>query len=157
PHRSHLGGPRIRLNDYHYLCRRVFCISPQKLRPRRTHIHTNPSLLTPRRTRTIHKRGIADRKGSRTMICKVRPERRARQAWCESRRRVCSRKGNLMLTEMCSIRFWITLTVAALSISPGALSADDQETQRAGKVVRLVWFPRFSPDGKWLITAHGSW
>jgi WD40 repeat protein len=62
-----------------------------------------------------------------------------------------------MLTEMCSIRFWIALIFAALSFSPGALSADDQETQKAGKAVRLVWFPRFSPDGKWLITAHGSW
>jgi WD40 repeat protein/tetratricopeptide (TPR) repeat protein len=25
------------------------------------------------------------------------------------------------------------------------------------KLVRLIWFPRFSPDGKWLLTAHGSW
>jgi WD40 repeat protein len=25
------------------------------------------------------------------------------------------------------------------------------------RAVRLVWFPRFSPDGKWLITAHGGW
>jgi WD40 repeat protein len=62
-----------------------------------------------------------------------------------------------MLTELFPVRFWITLTVAALSLSPGALSAGDQEIQKAGKAVRLVWFPRFSPDGKWLITAHGSW
>jgi WD40 repeat protein len=25
------------------------------------------------------------------------------------------------------------------------------------KVVRLIWFPRFSPDGKYLASAHGSW
>lgn len=25
------------------------------------------------------------------------------------------------------------------------------------KVVRLIWFPRFSPDGRRLLTAHGSW
>jgi WD40 repeat protein len=25
------------------------------------------------------------------------------------------------------------------------------------KVVRYTWFPRFSPDGKWLLTAHGGW
>jgi len=25
------------------------------------------------------------------------------------------------------------------------------------KVVRLAWFPRYSPDGKWLATAHGHW
>jgi WD40 repeat protein/serine/threonine protein kinase/predicted Zn-dependent protease len=25
------------------------------------------------------------------------------------------------------------------------------------KLVRLIWFPRFSPDGKWLLSAHGSW
>jgi WD40 repeat protein len=30
-------------------------------------------------------------------------------------------------------------------------------TQTAKADVRLVWFPRFSPDGQWLITAHGSW
>jgi WD40 repeat protein len=67
-----------------------------------------------------------------------------------------SRKGNLMLTATFRDRFWITLT-AAVSLFPGSLSATDQETQKAGKAVRLVWFPRFSPDGKWLITAHGSW
>jgi WD40 repeat protein len=58
---------------------------------------------------------------------------------------------------MCPVRLWITLTVAALCLPPAALSADDQQVQKAGKEVRLVWFPRFSPDGKWLITAHGSW
>ena len=62
-----------------------------------------------------------------------------------------------MLIEMFRVRFWITLTVTALSLSPGVLSADDQAIQKAEKAVRLVWFPRFSPDGKWLITAHGSW
>ena len=62
-----------------------------------------------------------------------------------------------MLAEMFPVRFWIMLTVAALSLSPKALSADGQEIQKAGKAVRLVWFPRFSPDGKRLITAHGSW
>jgi WD40 repeat protein len=31
------------------------------------------------------------------------------------------------------------------------LAADD------AKVVRLVWFPRFSPDGTTLLSAHGSW
>lgn len=25
------------------------------------------------------------------------------------------------------------------------------------KPVSLIWFPRFSPDGKWLLTAHGHW
>jgi WD40 repeat protein len=25
------------------------------------------------------------------------------------------------------------------------------------KAVRSIWFPRFSPDGKWLLTAHGRW
>jgi WD40 repeat protein len=62
-----------------------------------------------------------------------------------------------MLTEMFPVRFCIMFTVAALCLSPGAVSADDKEIQKAGKAVRLVWFPRFSPDGKWLITAHGSW
>jgi WD40 repeat protein len=62
-----------------------------------------------------------------------------------------------MLTKMLPVRFWIVFTVAALSLSRGALSAGGQENQKAGKAVRLVWFPRFSPDGKLLITAHGSW
>jgi WD40 repeat protein len=61
-----------------------------------------------------------------------------------------------MLSQMFPVRFWITLTVAALSLAPGALAAGHQEIQTAGKPGRLVWFPRFSPDGKWLITAHGS-
>jgi WD40 repeat protein len=55
-----------------------------------------------------------------------------------------------MLTEMFPVRFCITLRVAALCLSPGALSAGDQDIPNAGKAVRLVWFPQFSPDGKFL-------
>ena len=62
-----------------------------------------------------------------------------------------------MMSERFPVCFWITLTVAALSLSPATLSADDQEIQNPGKSVRLIWFPRFSPDGKRLITVHGSW
>ena len=40
--------------------------------------------------------------------------------------------------------------VAGMVLAAGRLHAED-------KVVRLVWFPRFSPDGKWLAAAHGSW
>lgn len=35
--------------------------------------------------------------------------------------------------------------------------ADGNAAENDGKVVRLIWFPRFSPDGKWLVSAHGSW
>lgn len=40
----------------------------------------------------------------------------------------------------------------ALFVSGLARGEDPPE-----KVVRLLWFPRFSPDGKWLLSAHGSW
>lgn len=40
----------------------------------------------------------------------------------------------------------------------GATAASAAEEEKGEeKVVRLIWFPRFSPDGKWLLTAHGSW
>jgi WD40 repeat protein len=39
-----------------------------------------------------------------------------------------------------------------LMMSSSVLRGDDEE-----KVVRLIWFPRFSPDGKTLLTAHGHW
>ena len=29
--------------------------------------------------------------------------------------------------------------------------------QQKTKEVKLSWFPRFSPDGKWLLSAHGGW
>ncbi len=47
------------------------------------------------------------------------------RAWCETsavrkpKSSLLSRKGNLMLTEMFPVRFLITLTVAALCLSPG--------------------------------------
>jgi WD40 repeat protein len=48
-------------------------------------------------------------------------------------------------------RLWCCVALFAGIILAGAgLRAED-------KVVRLVWFPRFSPDGKWLAAAHGSW
>ena len=37
------------------------------------------------------------------------------------------------------------------------LPASSPAAEGDEKVVRLVWFPRFSPDGKWLLSAHGSW
>jgi WD40 repeat protein len=45
------------------------------------------------------------------------------------------------------------LIVSAVPASSRCFAADDQ----GGKPVRLAWFPRFSPDGAWLITAHGGW
>jgi WD40 repeat protein len=49
----------------------------------------------------------------------------------------------------------LTLLSAALAVlvsGPVASAADSD-----AKVVRLVWFPRFSPDGALLLSAHGSW
>jgi WD40 repeat protein len=46
--------------------------------------------------------------------------------------------------------------LAAITFLPGGLRGQEKadETEKA---VRLVWFPRFSPDGKLLAAAHGSW
>jgi WD40 repeat protein len=45
---------------------------------------------------------------------------------------------------------WAALAVVVFGpVTPA--TADDE------KVVRLVWFPRFSPDGMLLLSAHGSW
>ena len=49
-----------------------------------------------------------------------------------------------------------TLLGLLLSNSPPA-SVPAQEPQSQQKVVRLIWFPRFSPDGKSLLSAHGGW
>src|SRR5262245_8793327 len=50
---------------------------------------------------------------------------------------------------------WLLIAVAASL--PSAGTSARAEDRAEDKVVRLIWFPRFSPDGKWLITAHGSW
>ncbi len=49
-----------------------------------------------------------------------------------------------------------TLLGLFLANYPSA-SVPAQELQPQQKVVRLVWFPRFSPDGKSLLSAHGGW
>lgn len=46
------------------------------------------------------------------------------------------------------------LSMMFLTMSAGSVISQ----QNSGtKTVRLAWFPRFSPDSKLLITAHGSW
>jgi WD40 repeat protein len=50
---------------------------------------------------------------------------------------------------------WLLIAVAAWFPSAGTSARAEDKAE--DKVVRLIWFPRFSPDGKWLITAHGSW
>src|SRR5690242_3880169 len=47
---------------------------------------------------------------------------------------------------------YLPVVMSVFFASTFARSADEDE-----KLVRLVWFPRFSPDGQWLITAHGGW
>lgn len=49
-------------------------------------------------------------------------------------------------------RFLLTGTAATL-----ALAARGAVVVAAEKPVHLAWFPRFSYDGKWLLSAHGSW
>ncbi len=43
---------------------------------------------------------------------------------------------------------------------PAYRPAGERPGGSAGKLpnaVRLAWFPRLSPDNKWLVTSHGSW
>jgi WD40 repeat protein len=44
------------------------------------------------------------------------------------------------------------VVVVASFLPAGGFAVENDD-----KPIRLVWFPRFSPDGKWLITAHGGW
>jgi WD40 repeat protein len=46
--------------------------------------------------------------------------------------------------------------VAATTFLPGKMWAEET-ADKTERTVRLVWFPRFSPDGKWLLSANGSW
>jgi WD40 repeat protein len=48
-------------------------------------------------------------------------------------------------------RFLVIALFVAVCAPAIELTADEE------KPVRLIWFPRFSPDGKWLISAHGGW
>ena len=45
----------------------------------------------------------------------------------------------------------LSAALAVVASGPVAPAADD------AKVVRLAWFPRFSPDGATVLSAHGSW
>lgn len=49
---------------------------------------------------------------------------------------------------------WTIVLSVLVSVGPTANAEDKPDPE---KPVRLVWFPRFSPDSKFLITAHGSW
>ncbi len=44
-----------------------------------------------------------------------------------------------------------------LIVNSAPTSVPAQEPQPPQKVARLVWFPRFSPDGESLLSAHGGW
>jgi WD40 repeat protein len=48
---------------------------------------------------------------------------------------------------------WETLAVASTAIA--AIPNRAEQVQEGN--VKLIWFPRFSPDGKWLLSAHGRW
>lgn len=46
----------------------------------------------------------------------------------------------------------LAVFLAATGYAPAVRAEDPPD-----KVVRLIWFPRFSPDAKQLLSAHGSW
>src|SRR5262245_31896161 len=50
---------------------------------------------------------------------------------------------------------WVLVTIVACLPRMGSWARAEDKAD--DEVVRLIWFPRFSPDSKWLITAHGSW
>jgi WD40 repeat protein len=49
------------------------------------------------------------------------------------------------------------LLVGGLQAQELSVQKVEDPTMPPEKRVRYVWFPRFSPDGKWLLSAHGSW
>lgn len=51
--------------------------------------------------------------------------------------------------------FSACLLIISAAFAPSDRLAAGEEQE--GKPIRLAWFPRFSPDGNWLITAHGGW
>ncbi|HEX5106353.1 MAG TPA: hypothetical protein VFV87_21185, partial [Pirellulaceae bacterium] len=52
-----------------------------------------------------------------------------------------------------SLAFAVVLIFTLAFLPP---LAHAQEAKKE-KLVTLCWFPDFSPDGKWLVTPHGSW
>jgi WD40 repeat protein len=54
---------------------------------------------------------------------------------------------------------FVLLAACTLGTLTETLSAQPvpQADTAAAKPVSLIWFPRFSPDGKWLLSAHGHW
>jgi hypothetical protein len=54
---------------------------------------------------------------------------------------------------MKSINRLVLSALVAVFVSAQVALAADGDT----KVVRKIWFPRFSPDGKLLLAAHGGW
>lgn len=54
-------------------------------------------------------------------------------------------------------RALLVLGIALLTALAAAPANAQQAPAPATKPVSLIWFPRFSPDGKWLLTAHGHW
>lgn len=51
-----------------------------------------------------------------------------------------------------------SVVLAAVAFGPVAPGAQDKKAPAGGgKVVKRVWFPRFSPDGTLVLAAHGGW
>lgn len=58
----------------------------------------------------------------------------------------------------CALRMLLVIVLVHPVL--GGLRAEEKAKQAKAapeKTVRYIWFPRFSPDGKWLLSAHGSW
>jgi WD40 repeat protein len=50
------------------------------------------------------------------------------------------------------------LTLSTLAVAQAKPAPKKPVEKKEGeKLVTLAWFPDFSPDGKWLVTPHGSW
>src|SRR5438067_2447408 len=74
------------------------------------------------------------------------------------RRPLSPRFGGLLMKPICLALLAAALTAAASG--PVAPAADDKKAAPAAadaKVVRKIWFPRFSPDGTLVLAAHGGW
>lgn len=64
----------------------------------------------------------------------------------------------ILIRKLSMTRFRLLIVAMLAFVFPQlvVLGVDDEEAPEE-KPVRRSWFPRFSPDSQWLLTAHGDW
>src|SRR5262245_20421985 len=72
------------------------------------------------------------------------------------------RFGGLKMKPLCLALLTAALTVLVADTVAPATAQDKKvppadEKKKVEKVVKRIWFPRFSPDGTQVLAAHGGW